>query len=92
MKRREQLKEFFVTFAANHYPHPYGREVHPDGYVVIEAPEERLAREAAFNIYGQYWSFIYDEKPEERFAPRGELKRWVVFGPIEAEELENENE
>ena len=86
---RASLKPFFITFAANHYPHPYGREVHPDGYVVIEAEDESQARAAAFHIYGQKWSFIYSEKPEERFVPKGELKRWVVYGPIDAEEIDD---
>jgi hypothetical protein len=75
--------EFYVTFGQRYArePHPTFPAAHPDGYVVIVAPSEPIARAAAFSAFGTAWAFIYERPPEPRFAPRGELARLVASIP-----------
>jgi hypothetical protein len=66
--------------------HPAGSWVHPDGYVVIEALDEKTAREIMFVSFGDQWATLYTW---ERFCaacgsasvfelfPRGELCRII---------------
>lgn len=61
------MAKFFFTFGMNH--------VNKDGislgnnYVVIEAPNEGVAREMMHNARGPKWSFSYDE---DRFGNQAE--------------------
>lgn len=80
------VKDFYITFGVqyNHEPHPVID--HPslaNGYVVIEAPDYETARRLAFAVFGQKFSMIYDswERPEDRFAPLGEVGRYSWTGP-----------
>lgn len=80
---RTEVKEFFITFGVQYKAEPdpnYPEEAHPlgmhgNGYAVIEAPDSEIARHIAFAVFGNQWAFFYDEAPEERFAPAGELLR-----------------
>jgi hypothetical protein len=75
------IREFYITFGVQYpqfpkegeEPHPLG--MHCNGYAVIEAPGEFTARDIANSIFGKQWAFCYDEKPEPRWAPEGELMR-----------------
>jgi hypothetical protein len=81
-----KIREFYCTFGVQ-----YGRrpddDVHPlgmfaDGYAVIEAPNIEIARRMAGAIFEQAWAFVYNEKPKDRHAPKGELLRiaWMENG------------
>ena len=72
--------DYYVTFGCqySYTPHPTYPDAHPDGYVVIVAPSEPVARAAAFAAFGQAWAFIYETPPDPYFAPRGELRRLVA--------------
>lgn len=73
------MKTFSVTFGQKYHnePHPV-YPLHPDGWLVIEAPSESIAREFLGTRIGDQWSFIYEgsepESPE--LYPRGVLAVW----------------
>jgi hypothetical protein len=69
---------FYLTFGQKyHYEsHPTVciKPINPDGYVKIVASDYQKAREKAFEVFGTFWSFLYDEKDFKfKFFPRGEL-------------------
>lgn len=82
------MAAFAVTFGQQYKrePHPYFGKAHPDGFVVIVAPDWDTARRMAFDNLGQAWSFMYPyDTPEEQatvdgYQPLGELARWT-FNP-----------
>lgn len=55
------MKTFYLTFGVQYARevHPSGSHVHPDGYVVIKAPEYDIARDLAVQLYGKQWSDLY---------------------------------
>lgn len=73
--------ETYITFGTQYkanptHPdedHPLG--MHGDGYAVIEAPTREAARQIAFAIFGDRWSFDYAEKPRPEMYPAGEILR-----------------
>lgn len=74
----DSLQEFHVTFGQQyrHEKHPRFPDAHPDGYVVIMAPDYEKAREMAFQYLGEFWAFIYEAKKHDtRPYPRGSLAR-----------------
>ena len=78
---RPEVHEYFITFGVQYKAnpitddqrHPLG--MHSEGYAVIEAPDREMARAIAFAIFDRQWAFDYDHKPEDQFAPAGELMR-----------------
>jgi len=78
-----QIREWYVTFGVQFGRRP-GDDHHPlgmfsDGYAVIEAPTDEMARGIARAIFGQHWAFLYHDKPAEKYVPAGELLRlaWI---------------
>ena len=77
------MKIFHATFGVKyaHEPHPSGfnDEVHPDGYITIEAPDEMSARKFMMARYDNAYAFMY---PESAFSAHlhslGELARFKV--------------
>lgn len=71
------MSEFYVTFGCQyaHEQHPRLGAAHPDGWLTIEADDEVAARATAIAWLGTAWSFMYDEKPDLRLFPLGELHR-----------------
>jgi hypothetical protein len=72
------MKNFYITFGQKYgrEPHPSGLNIHPDGYVRIEADSESEARDIAFDTLGEYWAFCYHEKSflsDISYYPIGEL-------------------
>lgn len=73
------MSEFYVTFGLQytHAQHPTIEEAHPEGWITIEAPDERTARLWMFDHHGPQWAFMYTpETFEPHFFPRGELARF----------------
>ncbi len=66
--------EFYVTFFGSAGPatHPWGN-VDPDGYVTVVADDIVQARAVAMAWFGQAWSYLYEERPEQHTA--GELRK-----------------
>lgn len=56
------LHNFYLTFGVQyrHTPHPYWNGAHPDGWVLIQAPDEAAARKLAVRYFGYNWSTTYD--------------------------------
>lgn len=102
----QEIREFFITFGVK-YGRREGDEKHPlgmyaDGYAVIEAPSESVARTITQAIFGEAWAFMYTSVPMKQYAKAGELLRirWVYpsTGASDAEmrelhhfEVEEEN-
>lgn len=63
---------FYVTFGVKYRHHAHPQGMHPDGYVIIVAPDEDRARMMATIQFGTNWSFIYDhlDVERERFHPQ----------------------
>ena len=82
----ETIHEFFITFGVKYTADPkFGEKgphgMHKDGYCVIEAPTETIARKIAHAIFDREWSMIYEEDNFDRsYHPDGELLRigWNV--------------
>lgn len=74
------LKQFYFTFGQRYRtePHPLGTLAHPDGYVCVEAENSEEARKFMHSLCGLAWSGCYYEPPEDRYYPRGEVKRYTV--------------
>jgi hypothetical protein len=73
------MKNFYVTFGQQyrHEEHPCNDnmfKIHPDKWVRIVADSIGQARNAAFEMFGDKWAFIYDEKEFKKdYFPDGEL-------------------
>lgn len=54
---------FYLTFGQKYRsePHPTLRNASPDGWYVIDAPDEETAHELALAVVGKYWAFLYAE-------------------------------
>ena len=74
------LQVFYVTIGVQYREgHPYMPELHPDGWLRVDAVDEDAAREAVHRRLDNKWAFIYTPanfKPEH--FPRGELARLTV--------------
>lgn len=82
------MAEFFITFGVQYsrVPHPTFPLAHPDGWVVIEAPDEEAAREHAYARLGQRWAFIYTADTfDTSWHPLGELARFAAEAPSECD-------
>jgi len=74
-----EMPNFYVTFGQRfrRQPHPASDNIHPDGYVKIEAVTYAVARAKAMELFGPMWAFIYEEEKFEKckhYFPRGEIK------------------
>jgi hypothetical protein len=74
------MPEFYISFGVRYSreEHPGGAVAHPDGYWRITAFDENVVREFMHETFENKYAFIYDEKPEARWFPRGELKHITV--------------
>ena len=72
------LQDFYFTFGVqySHEKHKHWKNVHPDGWLLVQAPDEDAARRVAHRFIGNVYAFSY---PEDRFKreyhPLGELGR-----------------
>lgn len=69
------MNHWYVTFGQKYRREPHPQGGHPDGYFLVEATNEDEARRKVFATLGKAWSNIYEELPESRYVPRGELGR-----------------
>jgi hypothetical protein len=73
------LQRFFVTFGVmyRHETHPYWAGAHPDGWLLVLAPDEEAARHRVRMFIGLKWAFLYDVQrfrdDDVRYYPKGEL-------------------
>lgn len=85
----QSVEEFYVTFGVQYTKNPeYGGPtrlgMHKDGYAVIEAPDEAIARAFAQAVFGDEWSRLYTaaeyDVDNRKYQPDGELLRivWAV--------------
>lgn len=79
-------KEFSVTFGGQYayIPHPFDARIHPEGWAVVEAVDEREARAMVYELMGVSWAFVY-AGPEPRASglyQRGEILRIRRFGSM----------
>jgi hypothetical protein len=77
------VSEFYVTFGVQFSKHP-GADKHDlgmvkDGYCVIEAPNEEIARRIAGAIFGVQWAFM---RTKEEFIDGGIAARWHHDGEL----------
>lgn len=87
---RPNVPVFYVTFGQRyrHEAHELFPVAHPDGYLVLEAETEDLAREGAFKLCKAHWAFMYTAEQwaepsvsgetVHELWPRGELARFRV--------------
>lgn len=69
------MNNFYITFGQQYRyeEHPAGG--HPDGWFLIRAENEEVARQAIFNLMDDKWAFIYPEKQfEKSYFPKGCIK------------------
>lgn len=82
------MKEFFITFGVKYArePHPYFHKANPNGYVVVEAPSEDIARRIARAKTANMYAFIYPrDNFDSSYHPKGEIERWVWTKNLETE-------
>lgn len=62
---------YYVTFGVQYRTEKHPQGMHPDGYVLIIAGDIEDAREAAHELFGEKWAFLYDYLDEKsgRFKP-----------------------
>ena len=71
------MPNFYITFGQRfrREPHPASDNIHPDGYVKIEAVTYTVARAKAVELLGLQWAFMYDEEDfKPKYFPKGEIK------------------
>lgn len=87
------IREFYVTFGVQYKEKPlyldeqHPRGMHGNGYAVIEAPTEEIARALAHAVFNQRWAFLYETAPAGEYAPAGEIMRLSWTGPSGPTEL-----
>lgn len=76
-----QLQKFYLTFGVKyrHEDHPKWLGADPDGWVLIEAPDEPQARRLAHEVLGPYWSMLY---PETHFPVELNKRQYYPNGQI----------
>jgi len=76
------LKEYYFTFGSGH--------AHPNGYYVIEAENEAVARMKMVTMFGKHWCTSYKSKKRAGVNEFGftEVGRARVYGH-EIQELES---
>lgn len=82
---------FGVQYASE--PHPgtiNGVTPHPDGWVVVEAPDENTARRAVHEQIGDKWAFCYPaDRFDSSYYQRGELTR-IICPDVRTEGQDND--
>lgn len=74
------MKEYAITFGVKYHRevHPKLGQVDPNGFIVIEAPDEASARKVARSYTDNLYAFIYPrDEINESFFPHGETDRWL---------------
>lgn len=78
----ETMETYYLTFGSQYAveAHPNWKKAHPNGYVVVVAPNELAARALAFGTFGTAWSMIYHssefnplDEEHQRWYPKGKL-------------------
>lgn len=88
-KVKTEIREFLITVGVEFGNHE-SQESHPlgvtgNGFSIIEAPDENIARNIAFAIFERKWAFMYDrerdysEEKIQQWHPDGEQLRiaWI---------------
>ena len=65
------MKDFYISFGQAHAHAISGKTFDKDCICVIETQTETEARKKAFELFDDQWCFIYEEKPEMVYFPRG---------------------
>lgn len=70
------MPKFYLTFGQVHAHRVPGIEetFDKDCVAEIEAFDDDEARDIAFSTFGPKWAFLYTEKPDMQFFPRGIIK------------------
>jgi hypothetical protein len=80
-------QEFYVTFGSQYSHEQHPQDMHPNGYVVIEAPNEMVARGIAFANFEGRWSMLYTK--EEFFSDGQEsVDHWYPMGEVARYKME----
>lgn len=70
------MPNFYITFGQVYRDrsHPTSKNIHPDGYVRIEAETCTEARDKAFDLFGNRWFTAYTEEEFNfHYFPMGEI-------------------
>jgi hypothetical protein len=65
------MKQYYFTFGQAHAHSVNGYTYDKDVVCAIKAENEEEARNTMFEVFGDKWSFSYEEKPNMTFFPRG---------------------
>jgi len=68
------MKTFYLSFGQVHAHAIRGITFDKDCICLIEAETYMKAREIAFDTFGDKWCFLYGEKPDMSFFPRGIIR------------------
>lgn len=70
------LQNFYVTFGMmyRYEKHPYWEWAHPDGWLLVKAPDEEAARLLLRQCIGNRYAFIYTEgRLKQEYHPMGRI-------------------
>ena len=68
------MKIFYVTLGQSHIHSVGGKTFDKDCVATIDADNYEDARNKVFEIFGKKFCFVYEEKPNMSFYPRGLMK------------------
>lgn len=78
-----KLRSYYVTFGVKYRyeTHPHWPAAHPDGWLLVLAPDEEEARLLLRRTISNKYAFLYDEhRFDKKWHPLGELGRIVPDG------------
>lgn len=70
------MKEFYFTFGQRYATEAHPEGGHPDGWFTVVAEDRDAAREKMAKRCGMKWAAQYNERPDLKTFPRGELDRF----------------
>lgn len=73
-KSFKKMNNYYGTFGQVHIHKIDKVTFDKDCVVEIKAEDEEKAREYMFAVFGQKWAFLYKEKPDMEYFPRGIFK------------------
>ena len=68
------MNKYYGTFGQIHLHEIKKVVFDKDCVVEIEAKDMEEARQYMFAVFGQVWAFLYKEKPDMEYYPRGIFK------------------
>lgn len=65
------MKDFYISFGQAHAHSISGKTLDKDTIAVISADNKRDAHEIAMKAFNGVFCFVYEEKPDMSFFPKG---------------------